>query len=127
MKKTLSKRTSDEINLLPQNITMLTTISKTIALDKVKDIVELLRGDKPHHLHAEYKDDTLTELGKLHVIFEPSTQKEEVTEVPRVALTKHNLIHKPQLLWLLINKPNEMSADEHEKPTNVALQQHKHP
>ena len=70
MRKTLAKRTSDTITFLPHNITILTSISKTEALEKVKDLIELLRGDKPRHMHTENKDDTLTALNKLCDIFE---------------------------------------------------------
>ena len=71
MKKKLAKITSDAITLLPHNITMPTTISKTASLEKSKDLIEILRGDKPHCPHVECKDETLMVLDKLHEIFEP--------------------------------------------------------
>ena len=78
--------------------------SKTAALDKVKYLIKLLRENNPHYPHAENKDDTLTALDKVHDIFEPTTQKEHVAEVPKVAVTKSNAVYNPQLLRFPINK-----------------------
>ena len=54
---------------------MLATISKTVALKKVKYLIDLLGGYNPHHPHTEYKDDIIKALDKLHDIFESPKQK----------------------------------------------------
>ena len=41
-----------------------------VALDRTKDLIKLLKGDKPHLLHAQYQDQSLTTLDKLQEIFE---------------------------------------------------------
>ena len=78
MKKTLAKRALDEITFLPHSIEISNTISKTSDLDEVKDLMELLIEGKPHRLHAQHMNDTLTVLDKLHGVFEPPTQIDEI-------------------------------------------------
>ena len=74
MQNTLAKRELDKIAFLMNNLSMHQTFSKREALDKVRDLIELLRGQNLHHQHAKCKDETLLTIDKLDEVFELPTQ-----------------------------------------------------
>ena len=43
-------------------------------MDRIKDLIKLLWGAKPHLPYKSYKDKILTVLDKLHNIFKPNLQ-----------------------------------------------------
>ena len=92
MQKILAKRTSETINLFPHNTAMTNTISKTEYFDKAKDLINMLRGEKYHHLHAQRADDTLISLDKIHEVFEPLTKKYEIA----ASLNPNQITCEPQ-------------------------------
>ena len=73
--KTLSKRTSGTINFLPPITSIPSTTSKSASLRKEKDLMNLSRGEKPHHPHAQNADDTLAALNEIHEVLETPEKK----------------------------------------------------
>ena len=74
IQKILAKRIADTITFLPHNITMPNQISKTVALEKIHDLIKLLKNYKPHHPVATNYDDILLVLNQLSDIFDANTQ-----------------------------------------------------
>ena len=58
----------ETIILLPHNVPMLKIISKKAALDRVNNLIELIRGKHSHHPHIENKDDVLIAIEKLNEV-----------------------------------------------------------
>ena len=128
MHKTLSKRIAHTITFLPHNIQMPNAISAEAALDRIKDLIKLLKGAKPHLPHEKYQDKTLTELDSLQEVFElkeqlpapqdsatlkkpsPTTPKKVTASLPRVhnekqANAKQDQPQSPLLYDYIASKP----------------------
>ena len=74
IQKTLAKRIADTITFLPYNITMPNQISKTAALEKIHDLIKLLKNYKSHHLVTTNHNDTLSALNQLSDILNTNTK-----------------------------------------------------
>ena len=90
VQKTLAKRIADTVTFLPHNMSMPDRISKEAALDKIHDLIKLLKSNPPHHPLASNHDDTITALDKLNDIFHKRGESSQ-THVPTLNKPKPNL------------------------------------
>ena len=72
------------MELFLHNLSTHKTISKKGALDKVKDLIELLRGQHTRHSHAKHKDEALTSINKPHEVLELPSQDDNAFKDPRL-------------------------------------------